>query len=128
MTPAEQTRPEQAERRTADRHPPDEAIGIELLADGRRLRGIVRDVSVKGMKLALGEFDSESWPEGWAAGCPVGSRVLIEHPVAGTFRGVCIWSQGRELGIELLEPTREIERVLQCICLLIGPPSSSQPR
>lgn len=108
MTPAEKIHPEPAEQRKSPRYQPDEAIDIDLLADGRRLRAVVQDVSVRGMKLALPD------------GCSVGSPVKLEHPAAGSFRGICVWSTGRAVGIELLEPKREIERVLQCICLLIG--------
>jgi hypothetical protein len=108
MTPAEKFEPEQAERRSGSRYPSEEAVGIDLLNEGRRLRALVRDVSVDGMKLSLAEA------------CAVGSPVLLEHPVAGSFRGVCVWSEQQEIGVELLEPAREIERVLQCICLLIG--------
>ncbi|SMF79066.1 PilZ domain-containing protein [Tistlia consotensis] len=112
MTPAEKFDPELAEQRKSLRYLPDEAIDIDLLTEGRRLRAVVQDVSVRGMKLAL--------PDGCPDGSPVGSPVMLEHPAAGSFRGVCVWSDERAVGIELVEPKREIERVLQCICLLIG--------
>lgn len=108
MTPAEKYEADQAERRSSPRYNPDDAIDIDLLTGGQRLRAVVQDVSVRGMKLAL------------AADCPVGSAVRLEHPAAGSFRGVCIWREEDAIGVELVEPAREIERVLQCICLLIG--------
>lgn len=108
MTPAEKFEADQAERRSGARYDPDEAIDIDLLTGGRRLRAVVQDVSVGGMRLAL------------AADCPVGSPVRLEHPAAGSFRGICIWRDDQAIGVEFVEPARQIERVLQCICLLIG--------
>lgn len=116
MTPAEKIHPDDAERRAGPRYQPEQTIDIELLADGRRSRAVVRDISLRGMKLAP------------ADACAVGSRVLLEHPVAGSFHGVCIWRDEEEVGVELFEPAREIERVLQCLCLLVGVTASSRAK
>lgn len=108
MTPAEKFEPEQAERRASSRYPCEDVVGIDLLTEGRRQPALVRDVSLEGMKLSL------------AGACAVGTPVQLEHPVAGSFRGICVWREQQEIGIVLIEPAREIERVLQCVCLLIG--------
>ena len=108
MTPAEKHQTDTGEQRSNARYLPDDSVEVEVLADGRRLRGVVQDISVRGMRLALGDR------------CAVGSGVRLEHPVAGSFSGVCVWSSGDCVGIELAEPQREIERVLQCLCLLVG--------
>ncbi len=108
MPGVQKSKPLALERRGHPRYLPDDAIQIELEAEGRRFHATVDDISVRGMRLLTDER------------CAVGSAVALAHPGAGDFRGICVWVEDGAFGVELVEPKREIERVLQCICLMIG--------
>ncbi len=95
------------DRRKSKRYLLDEQPPITATAGGRLYTCRILDVSMDGVRL---QFDRQM---------PKGNVVALEHPSAGTLCGVCVWRDSDIMGVELQLPSRELERLLKCICLVL---------
>jgi hypothetical protein len=95
------------ERRRAPRHAVEHAAPLPATAGGRVYSCGIEDISVSGIRL---RFRGEA---------PEGRVIALEHPMAGTLCGACVWREGRHLGVEFQSPHGEVERVLRCVCLVL---------
>lgn len=96
-----------SERRRGDRLPVEKRPRLTATSGGRSYDCQVLDVSVHGMRLRFPDA------------VPDGNVIALDHPVAGTICGRCVWRNGEELGVELLVPSTDLERILRCVYLVI---------
>ena len=97
-----------AERRRREaRYPLRQAALVDLRIGSVRLASLIEDVSMGGMGLNA--------PDGLLPA----PNVVITHPVLGTLAGRCAWQAGGRMGIALVAPQRELERVLQVLYLVM---------
>lgn len=84
---------------------------ITLVAEGTKYHGKLEDVSIGGAKLRL---NGDSPPKG---------DFRLEHSVAGSIDGTCMWHDGTCVGVsfELTDPALQ----LISLCLRQGVPSST---
>lgn len=102
-----QNAPAGPERRKSRRYAAPDRSPITATAGGKVYNCYVEDISLDGIKLRF----QDDMPQ---------SRVIaLDHPVAGTLCGSCVWRQPGELGVELQLPKAGLERVLRCICLVL---------
>lgn len=95
------------ERRRGDRLPVEKQPHLTATSGGRSYDCHVMDVSVHGVRL-------------WFPGAiPEGNVLALDHPVAGTICGRCAWRKGEEIGVELLVPSTDLERILRCVYLVM---------
>jgi hypothetical protein len=95
------------DRRKSKRYLLDEQQPITATSGGRLYACRILDVSMDGVRL---HFERD---------IPQGNVVALEHPIAGTLCGVCVWRDADSMGVELQLPKRELERLLKCICLVL---------
>ena len=99
---------DRAERRQWTRYQLQESTQIALHLGDQIISAQVEDISRRGMRLsAIGDLQA-------------GSVIELSHPVAGQFQGNCVWRGEDAIGIQLDVPASELERVLQCLCLLLN--------
>lgn len=107
MAPAPDPDSDAAERRRGDRLPVETRPHMTATSGGQSYDCEVMDVSVHGMRL---------W---FPASIPKGNVLALDHPVAGTICGRCVWRKDDEIGVELLVPSTDLERILRCVYLVI---------
>lgn len=98
---------EGTERRRAPRHAVAHDAPLTATSGGRVYSCGIEDISLSGLRL---RFRAEA---------PAGRVIALEHPMAGTLCGACVWREGQHLGVELQSPHGEVERVLRCVCLVL---------
>jgi PilZ domain len=84
---------------------------IVLRAGGAEYHGKLEDVSIGGAKLRL------------TGDLPPASDFSLEHAVAGTIEGTCMWHDGGSIGVAF--PLSDPALRLISLCLRQGVPSSS---
>lgn len=97
------------ERRNYERHPIMETTSLTVVTDGGRFPCVVEDLSFGGVKLRF------------EAAVPDVDELRLEHPLAGTFVGRCVWQGDDIIGVEFDQKEREIEQALQCVALMVTP-------
>ena len=99
--------PAGADRRKSRRYPTTEHAPVTVTSGGKIYAGHVEDISLDGIRLRFRDD------------VPDGRVVALDHPVAGTLCGSCVWRRPGELGVELQLPKAGLERALRCICLVL---------
>lgn len=95
------------DRRKSDRRAVPERRPIVAMAGGKVYTCFIEDISPHGVRLSF----ERTMPEG--------NVIALDHPIAGTLCGVCAWRDEVNMGVELQFPHGEMERILQCICLVL---------
>ena len=96
-----------SERRKSRRHPTAEHAPVTVTSGGKVYTCYVEDISLNGIRL---RFQDD---------VPDSNVIALDHPVAGTLCGSCVWRKPGELGVELVFPKAGLERALRCICLVL---------
>lgn len=97
----------QQERRRRERMETPASHAFRAEAGGQDYRCRIVNVSVGGLKLRF---------EGPA---PTGPVINLFPPLSDPVAGICVWTEGEELGLELLLPEREPERTLRTLSLVL---------
>jgi hypothetical protein len=100
---------EHAERRHWPRHELEEPPILTVLADGRSYDCQVIDLSLGGARL---RFTGDK---------PRHGEFTLQHHTAGDLRCKRTWRRNGVAGIAFHDPDRMLERLLQCICLMLEP-------
>ena len=99
--------PERSDRRKSRRHPVADHAAVTAKSGGKVYTCHVEDISLGGLRLRFRDEVPES------------GVIALDHPIAGTLCGSCVWRQPGRIGVELQLPKAGLERVLRCICLTL---------
>lgn len=103
-----------AERRRSPRFELDGNTPLVLNSDGRSYSCAIEDISVDGLRL---HFEGST---------PKKGAVSLEHPAIGVLQADCVWSTSDDVGVMLDEPERDLQRVLQCVSLIVNAPANDE--
>ncbi len=77
---------------------------------------VIEDISLGGARL---RFEGR---------VPEGDGLILEHAVAGSFRGSIVWRRETVCGFRFLPAEHPLQREMQCVALMVGSDDTQMAR